>query len=262
MGTQIHPTALVAREAKIGENVIIGPYSIIGPHVEIGDGTEIRGHVIIEGHTTIGCNNRFFQFGSIGAEPQDYSYKGEPTRLQIGDGNTFRESITVNCGTLKQEGLTTIGNNSLFMAYVHFGHDVIVGNNCTIANSVNLAGHVTIKDDVIIGGSTSVVQFVSIGRGAYITGCSAVERDVPTFCYVSGNRARLKGANIIGLKRQHYDRHIISEVVDFLKGMETASLSPIGYIEKAEIPIEYKQNEIISQICIDIARSKIGITPF
>ena len=262
MNTRIHPTAIVSNESQIGEGVTIGPYSVIGPHVHIGEGTEVRSHVVIEGYTTIGCHNRFFQFSSIGAEPQDYTYKGEPTRLEIGDGNTFREGVTVNCGTLKQEGVTVIGSNSLFMAYVHFGHDVVVGNNCTIANSVNLAGHVRIKDNVIIGGSSAVAQFVSIGQGAYITGLSGVDRDIPTFCYASGNHTRLKGVNIIGMKRQQFSRQFIGEVVDFLKSMEASSLSPRLYIESALMSEEFKENSIITQICHDIQSSKIGIAPF
>ena len=262
MNDLIHPTAIIYPGAKVGENVKIGPYSIIGPYVEIDDGTDVRAHVVIEGHTKIGKNNRIFQFCSIGAEPQDYTYKGESTRVEIGDGNTFRENITVNCGTLKQDGVTIIGNNSLFMAYVHFGHDTVVEDNCTIGNSVNLAGHVSIGTKAIISGSSAVSQFISIGRGAFIGGCSAVDRDIPIFCTALGNKVRLKGVNIIGMKRQDYPREVISEVVDFLREMDASSLSPRAYVDSENIPEELLKNEIVMEMCDQIRTTKIGIAPF
>lgn len=262
MSTNIHPTAIISDNAKIDSDVSIGPYSVIGPHVSIGRHCEIKSHVVIEGHTTIGKENRFFQFCSIGAEPQDYTYKGEPTRVEIGDGNTFRESVTVNCGTLKQDGVTKIGNNSLIMAYVHFGHDTIMGNNCTIANSVNLGGHVTIGDQVIISGNTGVKQFVTIGTGVFIGGHSGIDRDIPSFCIALGNRSRLKGVNIIGLKRLNYKRQTISEVVDFLEDIKASSLSPRAYIDSKNFHYEFTENEIIKQISLEIRSSKLGIVPF
>jgi UDP-N-acetylglucosamine acyltransferase len=262
MSTNIHSTAIISSTAQIDTDVSIGPYSIIGPHVVIGKGCEIKSHVVIEGHTTIGAKNRFFQFCSIGAEPQDYSYKGEPTSVEIGDCNTFREFVTVNCGTLKQDGVTRIGNNSLIMAYVHFGHDTIIGNNCTIANSVNFGGHVTIGDHVIISGNTGVQQFVTIGTGVFIGGQSAIDRDIPSFCIALGNRSRLKGVNIIGLKRLKYKRQTISEVVDFLEDIKASSLSLRAYIDRNDFPHEFSENEIIRKICVEIRSSKLGIVPF
>ena len=262
MSINIHPTAIISDTAQIDTDVSIGPYSVIGPHVIIGKECEIKSHVVIEGNTTIGEKNRFFQFCSIGAEPQDYTYKGEPTRVEIGNGNTFRESVTVNCGTLKQDGITKIGDNSLIMAYVHFGHDTIMGNNCTIANSVNLGGHVTIGDQVIISGNTGVKQFVIIGTGVFIGGQSAIDRDVPSFCIALGNRSRLKGVNIIGLKRLKYKRQTISEVVEFLEDIKASSLSPRAYIDSKNFPHEFSENEIIKKICFEISTSKLGIVPF
>lgn len=258
----VHPTAVISRGAEIGKDVSIGAYSVIGPHVRLGDGCKVAPHVVIEGHTTIGKNNRFFQFASVGAEPQDYTYKGEPTQLIIGDNNTFRECVTLNCGTLKEKGITSIGSNNLLMAYVHIGHDSVIGNFCTIANSCNIAGHVRIGDRVTIGGSTSVSQFVTLGRGCYIGGASGIDHDIPIFCTAMGNRVRLKGINIIGMKRQGYQKQVISEVVEFLRSIETSGLSPRAFIERDDLMQEFKSNEIIMEMRADILKSEIGIAPF
>lgn len=261
MSVNIDKLASVHPEAQLGENVTVGPFSVVGPNVKIGDGTVIASNVVIEGHTSIGKNNRFFQFCSIGAAPQDNSYKGEPTETIIGDNNTFREYISVHRGTLKQDKKTIIGSNSLFMAYCHFAHDCTLGNNLTFANSVQLAGHVNIGDRVIIGGSTVVSQFVSLGRSAYIGGGTAIDRDIPNFCTAYGNRVRLKGINIIGLKRQGHDKQAISEVVDFYRTMESSALSPRAFVDHKEMMQEYANNTIIHEIAAFIRKSEIGIAP-
>ncbi|EQC47615.1 acyl-ACP--UDP-N-acetylglucosamine O-acyltransferase [Bacteriovorax sp. Seq25_V] len=258
----IHPTAIIAEGAKLGENVEVGPYSIIGPNVEIGDNCKIRSHVLIDGHTIIGKNNDIFQYSSIGAEPQDTSYKGEPTRTVIGDNNTFREYVSIHRGTLKDKEVTTIGSNCLFMAHVHVGHDGVVGNNVILVNSVNLAGHVIIGDRVIIGGGTNISQFVTLGRGAYIGGASAIDRDVPIFCTAYGNRIKLKGINIIGLRRQGYEKSVISELVDFYRTMESSVLSPRAFIDHEELMEDYKDNVLVQEMRADIRKSEIGIAPF
>lgn len=260
--SNIHPSSIVDSKAKIHETVKIGPFCIIGPDVEIGAGTVLHSHVVVDGHTTIGENNTFFQGGSIGAAPQDYSYKGEPTKTTIGNNNIFREHVTVHRGTLKENLLTSVGNNCLIMAYVHIGHDVMIGNNCTIANSTNFAGHVKVGDRVIVGGGTQVQQFVNLGRGAYIGGAAAIDRDIPSFCTAMGNRAHLKGINIIGLKRQGYSKQEISEVVDFLRTMETAKISPRSFVEHSELMAEYKDNKIIAEMAEQIRTSELGIAPF
>lgn len=259
---KIHPTAIVSEEAKIGANVEIGAYSIIGPNVEVGENCKISSHVILEGHLSIGRNNSFYQFCSIGAPPQDMTYKGEPTRVEIGDNNTFREYVSIHRGTLKDQGLTKVGSNCLMMAYVHVGHDVMIGSNCTIANSVNFAGHVKIGDRVIIGGGTQVSQFVSMGRGAYLGGASGVDRDIPAFCTAYGNRVKLKGINIIGLRRQGYSKQVISEVVDFYRTMEASILSARSFVDHPEFMQDYKDNEIIKEITDHIRISEVGIAPF
>lgn len=262
MSVNIHPTAIVHDGAKIGENVLIGPYSIIGPNVVLGDNCKVRSHVLIDGHTTVGKNNDFYQFGSIGAEPQDTSYKNEPTRTVIGDNNIFREYVSIHRGTLKDKEVTTIGNNGLYMAHVHVGHDCIVGNNVVLVNSVNLAGHVHIGDRVIIGGGTNISQFVSLGRGAYIGGASAIDRDIPIFCTAYGNRIKLKGINIIGLRRQGYEKQVISELVDFYRTMESSVLSPRAFVEHEELMEDYKANPLVIEMKAQIVKSEIGIAPF
>ncbi len=258
----IHPTAIVDSNAKIASDVIIGPFSIIGPNVEIGSRCIIKNNVTIEGHTKIGENNQFFQYCSIGAPPQDLTYKGEPTRTEIGDNNIFREFVSIHRGTLKDKEVTSIGSNVMFMAYVHVGHDAVIGNNVIVANSTNFAGHVKVGDKVIIGGGTNVSQFVTLGRGAYIGGASAIDRDIPLFCTAYGNRAKLKGINIIGLRRAGYSKQEITEVVDFYRTMEASALSPRSFIDHEEHMAEFKDNEIIQEMAKGIRESQVGLAPF
>lgn len=262
MTAKIHDLALIDPQAKIGNDVEIGPFSIIGPNVTIGDGTKIHSHVKIEGHTTIGEKNEFFSFCTIGAPPQDMTYKGEPTETIIGNENIFREYVSIHRGTLKDRSKTTIGNKSLFMSYVHLGHDVDFGSNCIIANSTNFAGHVKVGDKVIIGGGCNISQFVSLGKGAYLGGASAIDRDIPTFCTAYGNRVRLKGINIIGLRRNGYSKQVITEVVDFYRMMEANPLSPRAFVDHKELMEEFQNNEVIDQMVDEIRRSEVGIAPF
>ncbi len=259
----ISPLAHINPDAKIGKNVKISPFCVIGPNVEIGNDCELHPHVVILKHTKIGHNNTFYPFCSIGGDPQDYTYKGEDTELIIGDGNIFHENITLNRGTLKEKGVTRIGSNSLFMSYVHVGHDSIIGNNITIVSSCNLAGHVRVEDDVIIGGGTSIAQFVHLRKGCYIGGASAVNKDIPTFCTAHGNRVVLKGVNIIGMKRKKIERKKILEVVDFIRTMESSDFAPSTFIKKKELMAEFnKKNPTIQKILADIKNTRVGIAPF
>ena len=260
--SEIHSTAIIAPEARLGDNVAIGPFCIVGPDVEIGDNSVLKSHVVIEGHVKIGKNNQFYQFCSIGGPPQDESYKGEPTRVEIGDNNLFREYVTVNRATTKENGVTIVGNNCLIMSYVHIAHDCVIGNKVILVNLVNIAGHVHVGDGCIIGGGTLVSQFVSLGRGAYIGGASAINKDVPVFCTGYGNRIKLKGVNIIGMRRQGYSRQVIGEVVDFVRSLETSSLSPAAFVEKKELMNDFSGNEIITEIVNNIKQSQVGIAPF
>jgi len=261
---EIHPTAIVDPKALLAEGVKIGPYCVVGPNVEIGEDTELHAHVILDGHMTIGKNNKFFQFCSIGAPPQDLTYNGEPTRVEIGDNNIFREYVSIHRGTMKDQKVTIIKNDCLLMAHAHIGHDVVLGNRCVIVNSVNFAGHVKVGDRTIIGGGTNISQFVSIGRGAYLGGASAIDRDIPPFCTAYGNRARLKGINIIGLRRHEFDRQMITEVVDFYRAMESSAYAPRAFVEHEEMLTEFftNENEVIQELIDFVKKSEIGIAPF
>lgn len=211
-GLLIHPTALIDTSARLGINVSVGPYSIIGPDVEIGDNTVIGPHVTLQGPTRLGRDNRIFQYASVGEEPQDKKYRGEETRLEIGDGNTIREFVTINRGTLQDSGTTRIGNDNWIMAYVHIAHDCMIGNRVVFANGASLAGHVHIEDDIILGGFTLVHQFCRIGAHAFTSMGSCIKQDVPPFVTVSGNPAVPHGINAEGLKRRGFDREQIQAI--------------------------------------------------
>jgi len=213
----IHPTAIISPKAKIAPDVIIGPYCIIGDNVSIGSGTRLSSHVVIEGKTTIGTNNNIFPFVSIGLVPQDLKFKGEDSAVEIGNNNQIREHVTIHLGTKDGIMKTTIGNNCLLMVGCHIAHDCVVGNNVIMANSATIAGHVELEDGVIIGGLSAVKQFVKIGRGAMIGGMSAVEKDIIPFGLVSGERASLKGLNLVGMKRRQVDRKEIYQAIHFFQ---------------------------------------------
>ncbi len=200
----IHPTAIVAPDAKLAADVEIGPYSIIGSQVEIGSGCVIGPHAVVNGPTRMGSRNRVFQFASIGDGPQDHSYKGEPTRLEIGDDNIFRECVTVNRGTTKDKGVTSIGSHNFFLAYSHVGHDCIVGNHCVFSNSVGLAGHVEVEDWVIFGAYAGVHQFCKIGAHAFLANNTAATYDIPPYVTAEGRPAVPRIVNEVGLKRRGF----------------------------------------------------------
>jgi UDP-N-acetylglucosamine acyltransferase len=197
----IHPTAIVDKDAVIGEGSQIGAYSIIGPHVTLGERTSVAPHVVIEGHTTLGADNRIFQFASIGSEPQDLKYRGESSKLIVGNGNIIREYVTLQPGTEGGGMRTVIGDRNLFMANTHVGHDSIVGNRCVIANGAALAGHVVVADGVIIGGLSGIHQFVRLGSVSMIGAGAMVAQDVPPYCMAQGDRATIQGLNRVGLER-------------------------------------------------------------
>jgi len=207
--TNIHPSAVIDTKAELADNVKIGPFCIVGPDVKLSDNVELISHVVVEGRTTIGANNKIFPFSSIGHCPQDLKYNGEPSRLEIGDNNVIREHVTINPGTEGGGMLTKIGNDCLIMVGTHVGHDCQIGNNVILVNNATLAGHVIVEEWAIIGGLSAVHQFCRIGRHAMIGGMSAVENDVIPYGSVTGNRARLGGLNIVGLKRRNFDREVI-----------------------------------------------------
>jgi len=205
----IHQTAIVDASARIADDVEVGPYSIVGPDVEIGSGTVIGPHVVVMGPSKIGCNNRIYQFASIGEAPQDKKYGGEPTWLLIGDRNVIREYVTLNRGTDDGNGKTVIGSDNLFMAYSHVAHDCLIGDHTVFANAASLSGHVEVGDHSILGGFTSVHQFIQIGNKSFCGLGSVVTQDIPPFCTAAGNRARVIGINKEGLKRKGFSADLI-----------------------------------------------------
>lgn len=221
----IHPTAIVDPKAKIADGVSIGAYSIIGPDVEIGANTTIGPHVVIQGPTRIGCDNRICQFASLGEAPQDKKYQGEPTWLEIGDRNVIREFVTMNRGTPAGGGITRIGNDGLFMAYVHVAHDCQVGDKVIFSNNASLAGHVHVEDWVILSGFTLVHQFCSIGAHAFTGMGSAISKDVPPYLMVSGNPAEPHGINKEGLKRRGFSPEQIRTLRNAYKVLYRSGLS-------------------------------------
>ena len=200
----IHPTALIDPAAELAEDVSVGPYSVIEANVIIGAGTDIGPHVVIKGTTRIGSQNRIFQFASIGEEPQDKKYAGEPTSLEIGDRNTIREFVTINRGTAQDDGVTRLGDDNWIMAYVHIAHDCRIGNETIFANNASLAGHVSVGDYAILGGFTLVHQFCSIGAYSLTAFGSGISKDVPPFVTVGGTPARAHGLNMEGLRRRGF----------------------------------------------------------
>ena len=200
----VHPTALVDSGAELASDVEIGPYAVVGAQVRIGRGTRVGAHCVLSGHTTIGEDNVFHPFSSIGGVPQDKKYAGEPTRLEIGDRNMVREYCTFNTGTAQDSGCTRIGNDNWIMAYVHVAHDVQLGNHATLANNATLAGHVRLGDWVTVGGLSGVHQFVKIGAYAFIGFSSAISQDVPPFIMADGNPSSERGFNIEGLRRRGF----------------------------------------------------------
>ncbi len=208
----IHSTAIVSSKAEIDSGVEVGPYSIIGDEVKIASGTVIGPHVVIKGPTSIGENCRIFQFASIGEDPQDLKYQGERTQLTIGDHNTIREFTTINRGTAGGGGLSSIGSHNLIMAYCHIAHDCHLTDHIIMSNCATLAGHITIENHAIISGLVGIHQFVRIGAYAMVGGLSGVPQDVPPYVIAAGERTKLSGINIVGLKRHGFSPAVIAEL--------------------------------------------------
>ena len=213
----INSLAVIDPSARLAKDVEVGPFTVIGPEVEIGEGTRIGSHVVVKGPTRIGKENKIYQFSSIGEAPQDLKYGGEPTKLIIGDRNQFREYCTVNRGTVDGHGETIIGNDNLFMAYVHIAHDCIIQDNIVFSNAASLAGHVTIGDHAILSGFTLVHQFCHIGAHAFTGMGTALNRDLPPFTMASGNYAKAIGINKEGLKRRGFSPECIRALIQAFK---------------------------------------------
>jgi UDP-N-acetylglucosamine acyltransferase len=249
----IHKTAIVDSKAKISSNVEIGPYSVIGPDVEIDDDVIIQSHVTITGLTKIGKKNILYPMSSIGSDPQDLKYKGEKTSLIIGDGNTLREHVTINTGTMQGGGITKIGNNNLIMIGAHIAHDCIVGSNIVMANNSAIAGHAVIEDFVIIGAKCGIQQFVRIGKLAMIGGMTGVSRDVIPYGVSTGNRNFLNGVNIIGLRRiKTENKDIITLTEAYKEIFKSESLNN----NLSELNRKYKNNHLVDEVIQFINKDK------
>jgi UDP-N-acetylglucosamine acyltransferase len=205
----IHPSAVVSPDAELGQGVKIGPFSVIGRHVTIGRDTVVGAHVVIEGNTRIGDRNQIYSYVSIGSPPQDIGYKGEDTRVVIGDDNIIREYATINRATTKQDRVTIVGNGNYMMAYSHVAHDCILGDNIIMANAATLGGHTVVGDHTTLGGLTASHQFVRIGAYAFIGGNTGLPKDIPPFMMAAGSRAKLYGPNLIGLRRHGFSKEVI-----------------------------------------------------
>jgi UDP-N-acetylglucosamine acyltransferase len=239
----IDPRAVVSPQARLAPDVSVGPFSIIGPEVEIGPRTVIGPLAVINGPTTIGADNRIFQFASIGDAPQDKKYRGEPTRLAIGDRNVFRESCTINRGTTHDKGVTTIGDDNLFMAFSHVAHDCVIGNNTVFANSVGMGGHVEVGDWAILGGLAAIHQFTKIGVHAFIGGGAILSRDVPPYVMVAGNPAVPHGVNIEGLKRRGFSEEQLRYIREAYRVLYRSDLKLAAALARLE-PLAQERPEI------------------
>ena len=257
MTAAINPTALVHAEARIGAGVSIGPYSVVGPLVEIGDGTWIGAHVVLDGRTRIGRNNRIFHFCSLGAPPQDKKYAGEDTGVEIGDGNTIREYVTINRGTVLDAGTTRLGNLNWVMAYVHFAHDCQIGSNTIFANACQLAGHVTVGDWAVFGATTLVHQHVHIGAHAFTGMGTYLPQDLPPYVIAAGNMAQPHGINKEGLKRRGFTP---ASIAGLKRAYRTLYRSGLG-LEDARRQLESQVADCpqVREILDFLARSQRGI---
>jgi len=236
----IHSTAIIKPGAQIADGVEIGPYAVIGENVKIGKGTKVGPHAVIDGWTEIGEENTIFHMASVGAVPQDLKYKGEKTYLRIGNGNTIREFASLHLGTVTGDGETTVGDGNLFMAYSHVAHDCHIGNGVVMANAATLAGHVTVEDYAILGGLCAILQFTRIGAHVMIGGATSITLDVPPYTIVTGDRreARLRGLNLVGLKRRGFSESTLSELKKAYKILALSGLKLADAVErmKTEVP--------------------------
>ena len=212
MMSQVHPNSFISKNVELGSNVIIGPFCNLNGNIKIEDNTELKSHVSISGKTSIGKNNKFYPFSNIGCDPQDLKFKGEDSELIIGNNNIFRENTTISKGTKDGGMKTIIQNNNLFMTGVHIAHDCIIGNENIFVNQVTLGGHVNIMNNVVVGGLSAIIQFVTIGSYSMIGGMSGIDKNVLPFSLAIGNRAKLRGLNLVGIRRKDFDKSEIARI--------------------------------------------------
>jgi len=252
----IHPTAIIEDGAVIGDDVYIGPFCTVSKDVKLANGVHLVSHIVVDGNTTIGENTKIYPFSAIGTPPQDISYKeGDDVKLIIGKNNTIRENVLINPGTLKDDGVTLIGDNNLFMGSTHVAHDVKIANNVIMVNQSMVAGHVIVENNVIIGGSTPVHQFVRLGEFAMIGGGSAVAQDIPPYCLAEGNRANVKSLNLIGLRR-----NVSKEDLEALRKAYKIIFRGVKLPkDEAENVIKTATSEKVKYLCKFIIENKRGI---
>ena len=255
--SRIHQTALINRQAEIDSDVEIGPYSVIGAGVRIGQQTRVASHVVIEGRTSVGQSNTIYQFATIGSRPQDLKYKGEASELIIGNHNTIREYVSLNPGTAGGGMVTRVGDHNLLMMHCHIAHDCLIGSHNIIANGATLGGHVIVQDYVIVGGLVGIHQFARIGSGAILGAGSMVSKDVPPFCNATGDRARLRGLNLEGLKRRGFTTTAIDALKKAYRIIFQSKLKTKDALEK--VRRELSPTAEIDILLAFIAQSQRGI---
>jgi len=254
--SQVHPSAVIDASAVLAEGCEIGPYCVIGPDVQIGAGTRLTNHVTVAGPTKIGENNLFYPYGSIGQRTQDLKYEGEPTYLEIGNDNTFREFCTVNRGTAPNTK-TIIGNHGNFLAYSHIAHDCIVGDHVIFSNNGTLAGHVIVEDHAIVGGLAAVHQFCRLGKRSMLGGCTKIVQDVPPYFIGDGNPAEIRGVNVVGLERAGYGADVVRALRECYRLLYRSNLNVKQAVE--EIRNQYLKFEAVQDLVTFIESSKRGI---
>ncbi len=258
MSAKIHPHAVVHPSAQLGEGVEVGPFALVGEHVKLGRGCKVMHHACVEGHTTIGEENEIGPFSVIGGPPQDLKYKGEPTRLEIGDRNQFREYVTVNTGTVTGGGLTKIGSDCLVMAYCHVAHDCVVGDRVVLANYTGLSGHVHIEDWVIVSGMCGISQFLRLGKHSFIGGMTSIRKDVAPYVILVGDPSEVRGINRVGLRRRGFEGERMEAVLEshrlyFESGFEKDQAL-------AEIEKRFPQQDDVRYFVDFVRSSKAGIS--
>ena len=254
----IHPSAIIHPDVKVSNNVKIGPYCVIGKDVKIGENCELKSHVVVDGYINIGDKTQIFSFTSIGSDPQDLKFKGEKTEIIIGEGCKIREYCTINPGTAGGGGITKVGSNCLLMVGTHVAHDCLISDNVIFANHSTLAGHVNIEKNVIVGALSAIHQFTRIGEGSMIGGMSGITGDVPPFCTAMGNRAKLNGLNVVGLKRNEVSKIEISElrkVYNYIFGSNELTFKERVKEIKAEKNNFYTINKLLDFISGESNRS-------
>lgn len=250
MTSQIHPSSFLSDKVKLGSNVVIGPFCNLDGYIQIDDNTELKSHISVSGNTKIGKNNTFYPFSHIGCDPQDLKFKGEDSNLIIGDSNIFRENVTISKGTLDGGMNTSIGNNNLLMTGVHIAHDCKIGNKNIFVNQVTLGGHVNIMNSVVIGGLSAIIQFVTIGSHTMIGGMSGIDKNVLPFSLVIGNRAKLRGLNLVGIRRNNFSKDEIERIKEVHTFIHSNEIKLDKKIKIDQFFIEYKSliNEKLGHI--------------